>query len=1532
MQARIKSTNTTPRRPTRARRGNVIILAVAVLAVLAISAASYVTITRLDRSSAAAYSRRTGFIQQRDAALGHIRALLAADLFGNKIVETSTPRTDNQGASIWPAMFEDGEHWDIPWALAFPYGNQRNTWDQRTSQQKQDRQPVTPRARLGVIGAGAEIYYEAGWPDDAWLASTEPVNATPAAGARWDTWPQLTNLRSEYRYNREDEWWERADGRFVDLGRFFLSDDATRLRRGDPGADLTILEQDAVNTRPGAGSNIPGVGSAAEQFAGPLAMVEQPVYHLQMAQLEEARQDGEYAGYNPDAYDPSVQPFEMVDTRFFADTDGDGRPDARWQEIDVLGTSKGLRWVAAARIIDASSMVNANASLEWGDPGDSDGVGAGTTPADIDLRRLIETASRTTALDAQMRHPDINGIAQSAFTAHFNEHLTTGLNLGAFATGSTPDERDSKVFPELQAQFNLGLGDPVADWRDEYNRRRLGDWRTGVDGQFQPNSPTDPTTRLTRAQKEAHYRFVGSSLDRSSLLFRAGYDWKDNEVDLRAFWGFNYDTSVSPIEQRFDGPDGSGFSRLPGSNPPYPDSLSLGPLRSKEALEMVRTFGDSATLPTPATPLSQEEKLERIEKDVRRLLTTYNGSGFISPQPGWSRAGSEERPDATVELNSELRLSSVEEYERQMGDFLQSSFGAFMWALAPFATDRPPMRAGAIGSGGDLSGVPVATAYYGGWPNGPAEAESDAYGAVNPGETRAVYPARISAALAVNLADAMDNEGLLPTPTVMQVLKTYDIGLAKRSGTTTIGAPMLANAEANGIIEVGVDFRHGSVPIDAPQGPAGTDLLPEPFFNRVTGMTVVGLDRQVFLREAAAVSVYWKEETPPIANSEIIVDPTDAATHVGAILAVEVGNPFPDPIDISEYSFIFTNGADQVQLSLSDITDGNPIVDPGDVAVIYYATQTSPNPDLWDAALGEWLSIIGAKTANLIELGQVDDGENDEMFFEDFRGGPAATVLMVNNMLSAPLIGPVLLDRLHAAPGDTGFPFAQSDPVSVGLIGAIDQATLSGASGVNVFGAFSDASSLSRPSESFSGTGFPAYVIERAELNVIEQSDAETSAGAGEAGEEPAVGALVIGPEGNRLGEAKDIFPELAPSFQLFVPDGPLLSPAELLRLSIYAHVFQPVIKTPTPVTVDPIADAAYPYESNTATLWRTVSEQLGSDSGLAYRNDGQAPSPGTNVDPFFGVLDFSRGVPGVDLSGYNADVPNELRVPLALRVVDAFETLGSLGTLAQGRININTAPDRVLRLLPLVDPRDESSSPAYGNGAMLAGWTADISRSNDRLNLLMDYRSAVSNLRSPIDGSLLNRTPEQMTNLNGLREIDATSQAPAVGIVSMGEVAAMHQWDANSGLPASASQGAFAELGADGAAQPAPTIDGAGAEAALDIRVTTEDVISGNLFDGQDDLEERLAIFRAVSQVASNRSDVYIAWFIIRGYEPATIESIEIPGADIGSDDLRAQLLNQLQPAHESRWLAVLDRSKVRQPTDRPEIVLLVELPSTSP
>jgi len=1549
-------------RPRRSRRASVIILAVAVLAVLAISAASYVTVTRLDRSSAAAYSRNTGFLQQRNAVVRHIESILAADLSGNKSVDSTIPRRDSAGRPIWPAPFEDGEYRDYPDAVVSS-GATRYTFDERTTAQRRNNDAPAARSVLPFNqNLGPDGLYQIAFPDDAWLASTEPVNADPsAAGQEPDTWRQITNLRSEYRWSAERQQWERNDGRYVDLANFFLSEVAEDQRRGDPGADLTILEEEADDA----------VLNKDERFAGPLAMANQPVFHLQTAHMEDARKAGDYSDFDPDREAPDAI-YENVDTRFWVDTDGDGRPDARWQELDILTGSKGLRWVAASRIQDASALVNVNVALDSGDPNDPVTIAAGITPADIDLRRLLETSSRSTSL-TEMLHPDVVGLSEQDFNAHFNEHLLNGLRLGAL---NSPDNEDTKstVFFELNERITDAPTDareenPFLLWRDDEGRIENALWGP-QDGAFEP--PNQTARRfLRRNQREAHYRFVGSDFTRSPLRFRRGYDWKGNEYELRAFTGFNNPNGVSPLEQRLDGPADDNASRLPGAEPPYPESDSLGPLRSKEDPEQARTFADRASLPENsgvANTFTQQEKIERITKDPRRLLTTYNGSGFVSPQAGWFGRTDRDRLRLTNgALPEPLPLSAspqiIESWETEMIPFAQDAFGKFMWALAPFSTDRPPARA-ADGSGALVENTD-SRAGYGGWQDGPTgvfEASnstgSGPGGKGAPGGTGgpggggpaptpsgvsgAVYPLRKAAAMTANLIDAMDREGVngeSPTPTVLRVHKTYDIFSARREGTTTIGDALAADATRDGVIEVGVDFPHGRLPIRAPDA-SNEDVLPEPFFSESTGFTVVGLDRQPFLRGAHAFSVYAALETTPVLSlgNIVPVDPNDTLAEVGAILAVEIGNPWPDPISLDEYSVLITNGPTTMTLNLSEIdpATGNSTLDPGDVAVIYYATEAPASgtlnfQTLWDEVRDAWVNNVTSQPAGeplLLDMNGVEGRSSDPIFFKDFRGGDTPSVLLVRDMPTG--TGRLLLDRLNPPPGGGNFPFTRNVSVDVDLASQSADG-LDPMATNEVIAAFSDASFIARRTETTVGAGFPAYVIERPAQNAVVEFDAEGSATAVVRGSEDLM-VDILSPAGSDpftlVGAENDTMDDIVPSFQLFVPDGPLLSPTELLQLSIYAHVFQPSTGAgPSQPEVLPTFEW-----SGGQTRWTTVSEQLGSDIALAY-DGASAPDP-SNKNPFFGTLDFSRGIPGAPLargglSGWSgsAQVPNELRIPLALRVLDAFETLGSLGTLAQGRVNLNTAPDRVLSLLPLVDPRDPSSG--Y-NSSTIAGWNGGA-RSVERLRYLMDYRAFTSPVlrsqRLGVGGTIdLDQDQEGLTSLTGLRA-EPGGGVGAAGIVSLGELAIMHEWDATTGLPKTGGATAFAELGDDGP-QSAPV---AGNDsAALDIRESTVDAVSGADFDGDDDIEERLALARAVSAVSSNRSDVFIAWFVIRGYSPAAIEAIPVdPSMD---EDERAELLNDLDPEHESRWLAVLDRSKVRQPTDRPEVVLLVELPSTSP
>ena len=255
--------------------------------------------------------------------------------------------------------------------------------------------------------------FELAAPDDAWLASTEPVSAVGRSEplgsyqGQWDSWPQITNLRSVYRWDPDPQGesgeggaWVRDDGRYADLAAFFLNEESGNTGRGDPGADLLVREDRAGVPPyefydPASGTSLLTIPMGSNTANSALLGVEQRgVYGQQMNTLEEWYENG--SGGGPISGSPENDPYEPADERFWADTDGDGRPDARWTVIDDLAGAEGLIWVVAARIVDSSSAVNLNTSLEGLTPGTNPEyeAGDGATPMDVDLRRLIEEASR----------------------------------------------------------------------------------------------------------------------------------------------------------------------------------------------------------------------------------------------------------------------------------------------------------------------------------------------------------------------------------------------------------------------------------------------------------------------------------------------------------------------------------------------------------------------------------------------------------------------------------------------------------------------------------------------------------------------------------------------------------------------------------------------------------------------------------------------------------------------------------------------------------------------------------------------------------------------------------------------------------------------------------------------------------------------------------------------------------------------------------------------------------------------------------
>ncbi|MEZ6211565.1 MAG: hypothetical protein R3B46_10020 [Phycisphaerales bacterium] len=1465
------------------RRGSVIILVVGVLAVVAISAVTYVNIVSLDRRSAAAVQRRINYQQQADAVMNHIRSLIGADLFGEKITSNATPQIVN-GARVWPRPFEDGDTTDMAYTIRDP--NVAPFYDPNGP-------PANP---LGILTLDTMNNSDdaVGARQDPWLASSEPLwlpNNTA------DTWPQITNLRSGYRYIPPAGNpgalgdWVYDDGKYVDLAQWFIQD---QNNRGNPAADLTSF-------------NDP-ITSAPNDFRLGL---DQQIYDLQIDEIE--------------------QPFGVFnsrDQRAWVDTDGDLRPDARWQQLEVLGNNGGLIWITAARIIDASALANYNSSIEFSYalpggivPMTSDG----RTPADIDLWSLLEMADermQSIANDTRVRG--------TGTMPGFRQHLENSLLV--------PDA--------IQQMTTLDPSYPDINGLTTY----MGPWAAD-------------TMTLTADQRANYYRFVGSSPLEPAASKGASHSPRRDLIDLCAFWGTNHRSIYSSIEQDID-----AF---------FPPIANTGPNAAKGAL---RANEDPAQFRSLAL---NRPTVQAIKADTRRLLTPYSGAGHFSPVPVINASianGFNEYDQLFSILKPNANLVRATDAE--------DIFASFVWALAPLATDEPLMRpfthAEMVSTDFDLDvyhyGAGVAAGF-----RGPARFITT--GDQN-AEVGATFAVRTSLALTANMLDCADAND---APTVLRffprtveterafndIAGTPAIELSDRLPQGNIRVSTLAYPDPGTSPIVPGDPSVTSAVGNPAAGADYTNILSSPnladdLHNLKKGLTVVGLERQPFLREVMTAAFYSDLNTTVEENGteDGMIEFDNINEQIGSMFVAELGNPWDTPIKIKDYivaipsssAELFSTGAGPLPLLFvcPDIE-----IPAGGVAVLWFHNLPQFTGDAAEAALpgsagqvvvDEFASVQNVPAASMSKI----------MFLEHSLSAamgrlPVVLLRQIEATTSGPHYG--IVDKMTpSAPSNAadGFPRAlQSNLYITETAGAdyifsdatitndnpLDTRLLGGTAG-KISGRIVVTSSFSRPGIQPGGVSgsFPAYCLElnKGGSNQISASPRLTIDGAyttsmmaqwgwivppmavGEAAlyqnlmqlAANAPEALVppmwidvdeFGDQISSIGEPTKIADNAPmnanlaneiPPFQLYCRDGDNAFPtsASVAQLCTFAHM-------------------CLNHDLNKINHWKTVSEQLADDRTY------DSGAPGGVLNPYMGTLDVSRFIlndTATTMTGAVTNLPDALAVPLGVRVFDCFDTLITSSGLNQGQINLNTAPVEVLAQLPFMWPR---LPIADANGLTLNGIgrfdQANIG-SSPRLDYLTRYRDANFNVVSPMSTD----TPAGLTQIPQMRVATGTGvDYTTPGFVSMGEVAVLDQW--TPGQPnAMTGSGLFQSLGTD--MQPA---DGHPFDITTSATGFMEYTPQGAGSNPQDDIEEKLALFRGMVNCASTRSDVYLAWFVVRGYDPDLIESIEVPGT-------AAEAMNdeRFVPTYESRWLCLFDRSNMRRPSDRPRLLMYLELPDARP
>lgn len=878
----------------RPRRGSTLVLVVSAIALLSVLVAAYLAIGRGDiaRSrTAVAVDRVGGDVK----GIGDYIAGIVGDDVLSIMVEGDT--FDYQPGTLSLVRRE---------AIDYPFTD----WDRKSDPTQgpgPTGSPGTPaydRLRFSPVGSispdwirGTDI--EPFPASDPWLASTLPTwlnptnNALPEDWLEWSRdWAKITNIA--------------PDGRFVNL--FNLRNNFGALPGTRPGQTgmsdrLTLFDQN-------------GVAQLNPQLdiGGP-ADPNIPA-HWDSRQREMFRPAVGLLNPNPTIlfHDPLYLPYQ------YADADGDGMYDSRWQELvdatdpdnilSLLPTDDEHRWFVAARIVDLASLVNVNTATDLRSSPENHAP-LGLTPADIDVRRLLCLNDSFDAYPGLM----VDGYNQL--------HVPPG----------TPWEQD---YSNYVGTTGMGL----AAWEVA-----KGAYNAVIDTVFSsqvllPLTPSTPYVPRTAEERLNHYLRVGSMLPTSAYYdagtYRAGGLFGTPDLlELLTYRGLNDSGTLSRLEQTMAG-------RTQNQNWHRYD-----PLRSNRWTSIERQHQhDAIGRAIPATAGSGSPMFWSA-LDVRQLLTTISWARPLTSSPlifdlGDPVTAADGLADAMrqlayvspllpPELQQSVRETPIDLVQTldRIGAFGQTTdymkiFRGYADALLPMARDK------------DIWTVPAK--------------RSVSYGN-NP-----EFALRTAAALTVNLIDLYDEEltgGIAHQQTSRTVLFRAD----KR--TEVAGDPTKFPFWADAPLDLG----------DAFLPTQGTD---------VRAMNVHGVEAQPFITEIAAYNIYtdtpnsrggdmdWElipdpidpTATIPNLSQHITIDgkinginpaipATDNPDFIAQVVAFQVSNPFDYDIVVSqgdpaagtlEYSYYIDFGGNEFPLIEHDEASGIDMgvtIQPRETVVFY---------------------------------------------------------------------------------------------------------------------------------------------------------------------------------------------------------------------------------------------------------------------------------------------------------------------------------------------------------------------------------------------------------------------------------------------------------------------------------------------------------------------------------------------------------------------------------------------------------------------
>lgn len=1533
-----------------ARRGSTLILVVATLALLAVLTVAYVSIGGGDRRSARTTTRAAEVERQAEHIADYLVGIVGDDALavyfegydpnGQPIFMTEAvdlPRTDPNRTFDGTPIAGTPEPQDNYFGVRFtPTGS--------LPPLRPDLHDASdPAASLFTQGGTLLLPFN---PSDPFLAASEPTYIREAGGTfsnpayldRRD-WAKISNIS--------------PNGLYVNLfnirGNFDAQPGIASGQMSDP-ANMWLTDRTGRPTR-----NLVYGGSA---------QVEIPAHF-----------DSNLVGaFQPVDFVPAG--VSINDARFpqylWADADGDGYMDSRWQELvdvtfptgpqSVIPSEGQLRWFVAARIVDLSGRVNVNTArgllqfdvasptLLSGAPTNARRLGA--SPADVDLRRLLVMEPQFSMFGEF--YDAIPGPASGAqdYSAYDNYAVAVGVGEQGFL-GVRETLKGAAVAPGL-------LPTPLP-------------------------LPQDAEERVTEYQE---LRYGGSQATRTASqgVFREFSFGLEDQRDLLAYEGLNDPSSLSSLERA-----AGGRGAAPNEN--------LSPLRENRTLQWERDLSD------PDAALAQRHT------SVRKSLTTV--SGAILRVPTRIDYGTTGTPTGLDVFTSISRLSGntlAEDSGDPNPTVLQQGY-LLLDRAAP--TDLPPTPAGEATERLRRNAHPLFRTYANAL--APSAEEPGAWGAPEWTSTfyggDPLFALRTAAHMTANMVDMFDADDV---PSAYTVLVNND----ERSAVEMLPEfPWWSMPQPSGT-GIGVSGRLDFGDTRLPSGVTET--------SGVTAINVYGLEVHPFITQVSMYNVYSDSdegdyEGPPAGGGPggvfgpgagtfwITMDfATDSANvdYIGQIFAVQLSNPYTTDIVTGpgQYFVRFGNlGGDPS----SPITEGaevpaGTLIPAGQSIVVYVET-----PDFAQRAINaapDFAPITPQEVQDWINANLSEDPMADAIRFagayniDDFLAstpgdtgpdGDANRQVTLWTPLS--YLGSagttrsfVMLDKMYDPAPQTERPTLDRRPPEVNI--KVEDATwgddsAAGTAEENTGYALVTWGTFARPTGATLAPlgALPAYILEKPFLdpavgsgmsfNTARTDDWSLptppsavftlNATSFSTSSQPAFDRLRdvftrITSSGSGSRVATDILLEASDPAHLFRQqitdydddlyvsplrndnrgllddsgnDVPMLRPGDFLGVPAVGPVQMPAVDGGV---IDPLV-----------LDWFTTSELLTLALGFDLAPSINAPVwyPGLPEDTSAlldrGHLNLDLPAPYVDLSGTGSfdaaqDERRGMGVPHAMALLSSITTIPvpdiNPRNPVAGLVNLNTATDAAMSVLPGLTPTFESTiDPNYAwitsGAAVLHDHRSDVaagvrsyrdkSAARPRVN---PAATAVPFFEPAAWGDM---DPFDLVGRQTTTGIEALREAP--GMLSVGELLAVHQPPAGGGGGGGLGGASYAQpnllrrLGNDNQSLGVDGVD------AVRYGPGGEVTIGGSMVSYQDDgipddFDEQLALYNGVANTVTVRSDVYAIWFVMHGYAREDVEGL-LPN-------------DPMTPSVARRYLIVVDRSNVRRAGDRPRVLLFDELP----